>query len=100
MGCGLWVIRKAASYARRRSELPITHYPSRLLHQLHPDRHLDVVAEDPAACVQRLIPVQAEILAIDLALGLKALTFTAPRIARASLKLGVEHDFFRRVANR
>src|SRR5438067_65615 len=71
-----------------------------LPHQLDLDRHLDVVADDPAAGFERLIPVQPEVLAVDLALGLETHALPAPRIARAALEFGVERDLAGRTANR
>src|SRR5438105_15796143 len=71
-----------------------------LLHELDLDRQLDVVAEDPAAGIERLIPVEAEVLPVDLAFSLEAHALTPPWVARAPLKFGVERDFARRALDR
>src|SRR5438105_13150491 len=71
-----------------------------LLHELDLDRQLDVVAEDPAAGIERLVPVEAEVLPVDLAFRLEAHALTTPWAARAPLKFGVERDFARGALDR
>src|SRR5689334_5961060 len=71
-----------------------------LLNQLHLDRHLDIVAEEPAAGLECLVPGEAELLPVDLPLRLEAHPLTAPRILAAALELGVERDFLRLIADR
>src|SRR3954447_24414614 len=70
------------------------------LHQLDVDRELDVLAYDEAAGLERLIPGEAELLAVDLALRLEAHPLAAPRVLAATLELGIECHFVRLIADR
>src|SRR3954463_9782620 len=61
---------------------------------------LDVVADQHAACFQRLVPHEAEVATIDLCVGAEAKPLAAPRIDALALISRVEGDRLRRTANR
>src|SRR5258706_681706 len=62
------------------------------LDRLNLDIDLDLVANGNAARLEYLIPGQAEIAAIDLALCAEASALTTPRILRLTLERDVERD--------
>src|SRR2546423_4353874 len=64
----------------------------RLLDGLHVDLDLDLVADQDAAGLQRLIPLQTPLAAVDLGRGVGAGALAAPRIFAAPFVGHVEGD--------
>src|SRR5207244_405094 len=77
----IWRARRADTSHDPR--LPTTDYRLRLLRdRLNRNADLHLVAYQESAGLERRVPVQAEVLAIDRDLGLEAETLIAPRIDR------------------
>src|SRR3954467_8378257 len=88
----MWLCR-LDSYA----EISNTYHPSPRCLDL--DQDLDGVADQEAPRLQRGVPVQAEVLAVDGGLGGEASHFRAPRVLATAIQGGVEHDFAGGAAN-
>src|SRR5687767_9180503 len=70
------------------------------LHRLHIDRDPDVVAHENAARLERLVPGEAELAAVDRGRGAERQSLTAPRVASATFVGRLENDFPRDVPDR
>src|SRR5581483_4676619 len=71
-----------------------------LVDRLDVDLEVDFVADQEAARLERGVPVQAELLAVDLAADLEARHLLAPRVLAAPEQGRVEHDGARHAADR
>src|SRR4051794_29727276 len=63
-----------------------------LLHRLHLDRDLDLVAHQYSSCLERLIPGEPEVAPVDLGIGAKADPLAAPGVLAGSLIDRVQRD--------
>src|SRR5690349_7992925 len=70
------------------------------LHCLHLELDVDAIADQHAARLEQLVPLQAEVLAIDGRRRQEADALVTPRILRASAVLDVERDLAGDVADR
>src|SRR5690606_24382162 len=70
-----------------------------LLHRLHVQLDPDVVTDEDAARLERLVPAQAPVPAVDLGGRGEARALAAPRILAHSLEDRVERDLHGRVAD-
>src|SRR5262245_24135387 len=73
---------------------------SRLLHQFGVDRDLHVVADEDAAGLKHLVPLEAVVAPPDLRRRAEAAALAAPRIAAAALGRDVERHLAGHVADR
>src|SRR5665811_337974 len=64
----------------------------RLKHRLDLDAELDLLADQPATGLERLVPREAPLLAVDLRLGGKESALTAERVAHLPVVLGLQRD--------
>src|SRR5256885_8771821 len=67
---------------------------------LHVELDVDAVPDEHAARLEDLVPLEAEILALDRRLRDEADALVAPRVLAAAGGLGVEHDLAGDVADR
>src|SRR5688500_100012 len=73
---------------------------SGLAHTLGTDLDLDLLADEHAAGLERLVPRDAELFAVDLGGRAEPDDLLAPRALRVPLELDVELDLAGDVANR
>src|SRR5690348_8038494 len=71
-----------------------------LVVDLHVDRDLDLGADRDAAGFERLVPVQAEVVAVERTAEVKPRALVPPRILAAPLEVRVQLDLARRAADR
>src|SRR5665811_2155191 len=64
----------------------------RLKHRLDLDAELDLLADQPATGLERLVPREAPLLAVDLRLGGEEGALTAERVAHLPVVLGLHRD--------
>src|SRR5450756_1355583 len=64
----------------------------RLKHRLDLDAELDLLADQPATGLERLVPGEAPVLAVDLRLGGKESALTAEWVAHLPVVLGLQRD--------
>src|SRR5450756_1329156 len=64
----------------------------RLKHRLDLDAHLELLANQPATGLERLVPGEAPLLAVDVRLGGEEGALTAERVAHLPVVLGLHRD--------
>src|SRR3954464_15143565 len=70
------------------------------LDQREVEEDLDLLADEHAAGLEGLVPVEAEVAALDLADDLEADAGVAPRVLVDALRDALEHDFLGGAADR
>src|SRR5450759_3631933 len=64
----------------------------RLKHRLDLDAELELLADQPATGLERLVPGEAPVFAVDLRLGREESALTAERVAHLPVVLGLQRD--------
>src|SRR5829696_750250 len=95
---GGWVMSKRYTTARRarRGSVPSVRRPHELDVRLDPNR----VRDEDAARLDRLVPPESPVAAIDFPPGAEAGALLPPRVHTSPLEHAVERDLHRRVADR
>src|SRR4051794_23089528 len=93
------MVSNAASGREHHRSLPLIPLLPPFRHRLHLDRDLDVVPDQEAAGLQRLIPGEPEVAPIDLGGCAEADSLAAPGILASSLIDGIQSHLAGRAMN-